>query len=72
MLQRFIFVNFSRSRYQGAHSVSDTLTGNAGQEPLEELVKTQALSADLREAVMACLCGRRVPPLDGFRTGRAV
>ena len=37
--------------------MSDTLTGNAGQEPLEELVKTQALSADLREAVMACLSG---------------
>ena len=37
--------------------MSDTLTGNAGQEPLEELVKTQALSVDLREAVMACLSG---------------
>jgi hypothetical protein len=37
--------------------VSDTLTGNAGQEPLEELVETQALSVDLREAVMACLSG---------------
>ena len=33
-------------------------TGNAGQEPLEELVETQALSVDLREAVMACLSGR--------------
>jgi hypothetical protein len=31
---------------------------NAGQEPLEELVQTQALSLDLREAVMACLSGR--------------
>ena len=39
-------------------SVSDTLgTRNAGQEPLEELVETQALSLDLREAVMACLSG---------------
>jgi hypothetical protein len=39
-------------------SVSDTLgTRNAGQ-PLEELVQIQALSVDLREAVMACLCGR--------------
>ena len=38
--------------------MSDTLgTGNAGQEPLEELVKIQALSVDLREAVMACLSG---------------
>ena len=34
MLQRFIFVNLSISSYQGAHSVRDTLTGNAGQEPL--------------------------------------
>jgi chromosome segregation and condensation protein ScpB len=38
--------------------VSDTLGTNAGQEPLEELVQTQALSLDLREAVMACLSGR--------------
>jgi hypothetical protein len=38
--------------------VSDTLgTREAGQEPLEKLVETQALSVDLREAVMACLCG---------------
>jgi chromosome segregation and condensation protein ScpB len=38
--------------------VSDTFaTRNAGR-PLEELVKTQALSLDLREAVMACLSGR--------------
>jgi len=38
--------------------VSDTLgTRNAGQ-PLEERVETQALSVDLREAVMACLSGR--------------
>jgi len=37
--------------------VSDTFgTSNAGQ-PLEKLVQTQALSVDLREAVMACLCG---------------
>jgi hypothetical protein len=37
--------------------VSDTLgTRNAGQ-PLEELVEIQALSIDLREAVMACLSG---------------
>ena len=38
--------------------MSDTFaTRNAGR-PLEELVKTQALSLDLREAVMACLSGR--------------
>ena len=37
--------------------MSDTLTANAGQEPSEELVKIQALSVDLREAVMACLSG---------------
>jgi chromosome segregation and condensation protein ScpB len=37
--------------------VSDTFgTRNAGQ-PLEELVQIQALSVDLREAVMACLSG---------------
>ena len=38
--------------------MSDTLTGNAGQEPLEKLVEIPALSVDLREAVMACLSGR--------------
>ena len=38
--------------------MSDTLgTRNTGQ-PLEKLVQTQALSLDLREAVMACLSGR--------------
>jgi hypothetical protein len=37
--------------------VSDTFgTRNAGQ-PLEERVEIQALSVDLREAVMACLSG---------------
>jgi len=36
--------------------VSDTFARNAGQ-PLEERVEIQALSVDLREAVMACLCG---------------
>ena len=37
--------------------MSDTFaTRNAGQ-PLEELVQIQALSVDLREAVMACLSG---------------
>jgi hypothetical protein len=57
MLHRFIFVNLSKGRYQSA-AVSDTLgTRNAGQ-PLEELVQIQALSVDLREAVMTCLCGR--------------
>jgi hypothetical protein len=37
--------------------VSDTFaTRNAGH-PLEEHLEIQALSVDLREAVMACLCG---------------
>jgi chromosome segregation and condensation protein ScpB len=37
--------------------VSDTFaTRNAGQ-PQEERIEIQALSVDLREAVMACLCG---------------
>ena len=52
--------------------MSDTLgTRNAGQ-PLEELVEIQALSVDLREAVMACLCWGRVPPLDCCGIARAV
>jgi chromosome segregation and condensation protein ScpB len=39
-------------------SVKDTFaTSNTGPESLENLVQTQALSVDLREAVMACLCG---------------
>ena len=38
--------------------MSDTLgTRNVGQVPLEELVENQAISVDLREAVMACLSG---------------
>jgi hypothetical protein len=38
--------------------VSDTLgTRNAGRSPSEERLESQALSGDLREAVMACLCG---------------
>jgi len=32
-------------------------TRNVGQVPLEELVENQAISVDLREAVMACLSG---------------
>jgi chromosome segregation and condensation protein ScpB len=56
MLHRFIFVNLSKPRYK-ERSVSDTFgTGNAGS-PSEELVEIQALSVDLREAVMACLSG---------------
>jgi hypothetical protein len=38
--------------------VSDTLGTREAGQPLEELVQIQALSVDLREAVMACLCGR--------------
>ena len=39
--------------------MSDTLGAReAGQVPLEELDETQALSVDLREAVMACISGR--------------
>jgi chromosome segregation and condensation protein ScpB len=57
MLHRFSFVNFSEGCYQIAQ-VSDTLgTRNVGQVPLEELVENQAISVDLREAVMACLSG---------------
>jgi hypothetical protein len=33
-------------------------TRESGREPLEELVESQAINADLREAVMACLSGR--------------
>ncbi len=50
--------------------MSDTLeTTNASQESLEELIKTQALSLDLREAVMAWSLGASVPPLDYCGTG---
>ncbi len=38
--------------------MSDTLGTKEASRPLEELVQIQALSVDLREAVMACLCGR--------------
>jgi hypothetical protein len=41
--------------------VSDTVESSSsaqGKPPLEELVKTQASSVGLREAVMACLSGR--------------
>src|SRR5271166_3660142 len=54
----FYFCKFFERQISRNASVSDTLgTRNAGQ-PLEERVETQALSVDLREAVMACLSGR--------------
>jgi hypothetical protein len=60
-----LILQFFRKADIKERSVSTTLgTREAGHEPLEELVQIQALSVDLREAVMACLCGRRVPPLD--------
>jgi hypothetical protein len=37
--------------------VSDTFGTRSAGQPLEERVEIQALSVDLREAVMACLCG---------------
>jgi hypothetical protein len=53
-----LFLQFFRGADIQERSVSDTFgTKNAGQS-LEELVQLQALSLDLREAVMACLCGR--------------
>ena len=57
MLHRFIFVKLSKRRYQGRQRERHFGTGNAGS-PSEELVEIQALSVDLREAVMACLSGR--------------
>ena len=58
MLQRFSFANLSRDSYH-SWGVSDTIkTEFVGQQPLEELVEDQALSADLKQVVMACLCGR--------------
>jgi len=58
MLQRFNFALFSEGRYHNS-GVSDTIeTEFAGQQPLEKLVENQALSIDLKEAVMACLTGR--------------
>ena len=37
--------------------MSDTFATRNDGQPLEERVEIQALSVDLREAVMACLCG---------------
>jgi chromosome segregation and condensation protein ScpB len=37
--------------------VSDTFSSRNAGQPLEERLEIQALSLDLREAVMACLCG---------------
>jgi hypothetical protein len=37
--------------------VSDTFETKEAGQPLEERVEIQALRVDLREAVMACLCG---------------
>src|ERR1700736_5220356 len=54
----FYFCKSFDKQLSRSASVSDTLSGNAGQEPLEELVEIQALSVDLREAVMACLSER--------------
>src|ERR1700730_4249887 len=52
-----LFLQFFQRLISRSASVSDTFgTRNAGQ-PLEERLESQALSVDLREAVMACLCG---------------
>jgi hypothetical protein len=37
--------------------VSDSFVVSSAGQPLEERVQTQALTIDLREAVMACLSG---------------
>ena len=55
MLHRFSFADFSEPSYPG-RSVSATF-GLEKPAGLEELVEIQALSVDLREAVMACLSG---------------
>jgi hypothetical protein len=52
--------------------VSDTFGTREAGRPLEELIEIQALNVDLREAVMACLSGGRVPLLDGGGVGRGV
>src|ERR1700730_1803026 len=52
-----LFLQFFQRLISRSASVSDTFgTRNAGQ-PLEERLESQALSVDLREAVMDCLCG---------------
>src|SRR6202521_4459151 len=52
-----LFLHFFQRAVIKGRSVSDTFaTRNAGQ-PQEERIEIQALSVDLREAVMACLCG---------------
>jgi hypothetical protein len=64
MLHRFNFVNLWESCYQGWQVFNNIFGGEAGPVPSEELVQTQALNVDLREAVMACLSKERVSPLD--------
>ena len=52
--------------------MSDTFGTREAGQPLEELVEIQALSVDLREAVMACLSGGESRSLDYCGVGRAV
>jgi hypothetical protein len=58
MLHRFSFANFSEPRYPLLRKVSDPIEPEpADAPPMEEVIGAQALSVDLRVAVMACLSG---------------
>jgi hypothetical protein len=56
MLQRFIFANFSKDRYQRAQYKRDFGNYCRPGDPLEKRIEIQVSSVDLREAV--CLYGR--------------
>jgi hypothetical protein len=56
MLQRFIFANFSKDRYQRAQHKRDFGNYCRPGDPLEKRIEIQVSSVDLREAV--CLYGR--------------
>ena len=50
--------------------MNDTLGTRTGQEPLEKLVETQAVSVDLREGGHGLPLWGRVPPLIASRLKR--
>jgi hypothetical protein len=64
MLQRFIFVVFSRPCYPLGECLTNLKIQRTTGRPMEEILGQEALKLGLREAVMACLCGGRVSPVD--------
>src|SRR5271157_2180462 len=57
MLHRSIVASFSIGCYKGPEVQRAVTDSKLGGEALEELIGAQALSADLKTAILACLSG---------------